>query len=94
MLISEVISIKLGKRPQQRKRQVPSTPIADQPKRERIIRRLTKQLTRQSNLPQPTQADLDAAADRYQTDQKRADLEYEKQAKLAQQRHVSRQRHR
>jgi ribosomal protein L1 len=85
MLISEVISINVVKR-QERKRRVPSTPIADQPKRERVIRKLTKMLTRQSNLPQPTQADINTAIERFKTNQKRVDLEYEKQAKLMQQR--------
>lgn len=87
MLISEVISINLVKRPQRRKLRVPSTPIADPPKHELVIRRLTKLFTRQSNLLHPTQADIAAAAKRHATDQKRVDLEYAKQQKLAQQRH-------
>ena len=83
MLISEVISINLGKRPQRPKRPVPSTPIADPLKHEHVVRKLTKLFTRKSNLLHPTQADIDAAAKRYATDQKRVDLEYAKQAKLA-----------
>lgn len=89
MLISEIITINLGKRQQQRKHRVPSTPIADQPKHERVIRRLTKLMTRQSNLPQPTQDDINTAIERFKTNQKRVDLEYEKQAKLMQQRQRS-----
>jgi hypothetical protein len=82
MLISEFISFNLGKRPQQRKRSVPSTPIANQLKRERVIRRLTKQLTQQSNLSHPTQDNIKAAIERYKTNQKRVDLEYKKQQRL------------
>ena len=88
MLISEVISINLAK-PQRRKLRVPSTPIADPLKHEQIVRTLTKRLTRKSNLLHPTQADIEAAVNRYATNQKRVDLEYEKQAKLAQQRQRS-----
>jgi hypothetical protein len=89
MLISEIIAVNLGKRQQRRLQRVPSVPIADQMKRERIIRGLTKQLTRQSNLLKPTQADLDTAIERYKMNQKRVDLEYEKQVKLLQQRQRS-----
>ena len=83
MLISEVIAINLGQRQQQRKRRVPSTPIADQLKHERVIRKLTTLLTRQSNLTKPTQADINAAIERYTTNQKRVDIEFDKQQKLA-----------
>ena len=89
MLISEIIAVNLGKRQQRRLQRVPSVPIADQMKRERIIRGLTKQLTLQSNLLKPTQADMDTAIERYKTNQKRVDLEYEKQVKLLQQRQRS-----
>jgi parvulin-like peptidyl-prolyl isomerase len=86
MHISEVIAVKLGKRQQQRKRLLPSTPIPDQLKRELVIRKLTKQLTQKSNLPNPTKQDINAAIERYKMMQKRVDLEYDDQLKLAQQR--------
>ena len=86
MNISEVISVNLGKRQQQRKRLLSSTPIPDQLKRELVIRNLTKQLTQKSNLPDPTQQDVNAALERYKMMQKRVDLEYEKQLNSVQQR--------
>ena len=86
MHISEVIAVNLGKRQQQRKRLLPSTPIPDQLKRELVIRNLTKQLTQKSNLPDPTQQDVNAALERYKMMQKRVDLEYEKQVNSVQQR--------
>ena len=84
MQISEVISINLGARQQQRKQIVPATPIADQLKHELVIRRLTRQLTRKSNLPNPTQQDVDTAIERYKTNQKRVDLDYQKRLNSAQ----------
>jgi ribosomal protein L1 len=84
MQISEVIGINLGARQQQRKQIVPATPIADQLKHELVIRKLTRQLTRKSNLPNPTQQDVNAAIQRYKTDQKRVDLDYQKQLNSAQ----------
>ena len=86
MNISEVISVNLGKRQQQRKRLLPSIPIPDQLKRELVIRNLTKQLTQKSNLPDPTQQDVNAALERYKMMQKRVDLEYADKVKLLQQR--------
>ena len=86
MHISEVIAVNLGKRQQQRKRLLPSTPIPDQLKRELVIRNLTKQLTQKSNLPDPTQQDVNAAIERYKMMQKRVDLEYVDKVKLLQQR--------
>jgi hypothetical protein len=86
MNISEVIAVNLGKRQQQRKRLLPSIPIPDQLKRELVIRNLTKQLTQKSNLPDPTQQDVNAALERYKTMQKRVDLDYETQVKSVQQR--------
>ena len=86
MNISEVISVNLGKRQQQRKRVLPAIPITDQLKRELGIRNLTKQLTQKSNLPDPTQQDVNAALERYKMMQKRVDLEYEKQLNSVQQR--------
>ena len=86
MNISEVIAVNLGKRQQQHKRLLPSIPIPDQLKRELVIRNLTKQLTQKSNLPDPTQRDVNAALERYKMMQKRVDLDYEKQVKSAQQR--------
>ena len=86
MNISEVISVNLVKRQQQRKRLLPSTPIPDQLKRELVIRNLTKQLTQKSNLPDPTQQDVNAALERYKMMQKRVDLDYEKQVNSVQQR--------
>jgi len=84
MQISEVIGINLGTRQQQRNLIVPATPIADQLKHELVIRRLTRQLTRKSNLPNPSRQDVNAAIQRYKTDQKRVDLDYQKQLKSAQ----------
>eukprot|EP01041_Mallomonas_annulata_P013048 gene13048-27533_t len=82
----EVIAVNLGKRQQQRKRLLPSTPIPDQLKRELVIRNLTKQLTQKSNLPDPTQQDVNAAIERYKMMQKRVDLEFADKVKLLQQR--------
>lgn len=86
MHISEVIAVNLGKRQQQRKRLLPSIPIPDQLKHELVIRKLTKQLTQKSNLPNPTQQDVNAAIERYKMMQKRVDLAYADKVKLAQQR--------
>ena len=86
MNISEVIAVNLGKRQQQRKRLLPSIPIPDQLKRELVIRNLAKQLTQKSNLPNPTQQDVNAALERYKMMQKRVDLAYADKVKLAQQR--------
>lgn len=82
MLISEVISVNLGNRKQKRKRVVSATPIPDQLKRERNIRKLTKQLLRKSNIPNPTQDEFNDAIERYKTIQKRVDLEFEKKSNL------------
>ena len=86
MNISEIIAVNLGKRQQQRKRLLPSIPIPDQLKHELVIRNLTKQLTQKSNLPNPTQQDINAAIERYKMMQKRVDLAYADKVKLAQQR--------
>ena len=86
MNISEVIAVNLGKRQQQRKRLLPSIPIPDQLKHELVIRKLTKQLTQKSNLPNPTKQDINAAIERYKMMQKRVDLAYADKVKLAQQR--------
>jgi hypothetical protein len=86
MHISEVIAVNLGKRQQQRKRLLPSIPIPDQLKHELVIRKLTKQLTQKSNLPNPTKQDINAAIERYKLMQKRVDLAYADKVKLAQQR--------
>lgn len=86
MHISEVIAVNLGKRQQQRKRLLPSIPIPDQLKHELVIRKLTKQLTQKSNLPNPTKQDINAAIERYKMMQKRVDLAYADKVKLAQQR--------
>lgn len=86
MHISEVIAVNLGKRQQQPKQIVPAKPIPDQLKRELVIRNLTKQLTQKSNLPDPTQQDVNAAIERYKMMQKRVDLEYADKVKLLQQR--------
>ena len=87
MLISEVITINLGKPKKRRKLRLPSTPTAAQLKHARVIRRLTSQITRRSNIPHVTQDDIRIAKSRAETEQKRVDLDYEKQVKLAQQRH-------
>lgn len=60
-----------------------STPIPGPIKRERVIRNLTKQFTRAANAPTVTRDDIRAAADRWITDQKRANREYEKQQRYA-----------
>lgn len=86
MLISEVISINLTKPKRQRSR-TSSTPIADPLKHERVIRKLTKQFTRRSNLPHVTQDDIRIATNRAEIAQKRVDLEYQNRLKQAQQRH-------
>jgi hypothetical protein len=86
MHISEVIAVNLGKRQQQPKQIAPVIPIPDKLKRERVIRTLTNQLTQKSNLQSPTADEVNAAIERYKMMQKRVDLEYDDQLKLAQQR--------
>lgn len=92
MLINEIIKINLDKREQQRKLRVPSTPVADQVRHERVIRKLTTLMTRNSNLPHATQADINTAIKRCKTNQKRVNFEYEQQQKLALQKQRSHKR--
>jgi hypothetical protein len=63
------------------KRRVPSTPIPDQTKRAPVINWLTAAITRQANVPHVTQNDVALATKRYQRDQKRVNLAYQKAQK-------------
>lgn len=78
MKISEIISINLVKPKHKRRARVPSTPIPDQIKREPVVQWLTKKITRQSNVPHVTRDEIALAKKRYQQNQKRVDLAYQK----------------
>ena len=80
MRVYEFITINTQKRQQRRKKQIPSTPIADQLKHEVLIRKLTARLARQSNMVRPSEEDLRVAQDRVEIAQKRADLDYTRRA--------------
>jgi hypothetical protein len=48
---------------------------------------LTSQITQNANKLKPTQKDIEIAVNRYKTNQKRANREYEKQLRLISVRH-------
>ena len=63
------------------KQRVPSTPIPDQTKRAPIVNWLTRKITRLTNVPHVTLSDVAIAKKRYQRDQKRVNLAYQKARK-------------
>jgi len=63
-------------------------PTPSQVKHERLVRWLTNRITRIENRPRFTQQDVRKAIDRYETNQKRANLEFEKQQNLRRIRNV------
>lgn len=62
--------------------QVPPVPVATEIKHERNIRNLTNKITKLANKQRPTQSDVNIALKRYRTNQKRVNLEREKQEHL------------
>ena len=62
-------------------------PLPSQAKHSEVINNLTSQITSNANKLRPTQKDIAIAANRYKTNQKRANREYEKQLRLISVRH-------
>ena len=62
-------------------------PLPSQVKHSEVINNLTSQITKNANKLQPTQKDVEIAINRYKTNQKRANREYEKNKRLRSLRH-------
>ena len=62
-------------------------PLPSQAKHSEVINNLTSQITKQANKLKPTQKDIEIAVNRYKTNQKRANREYQKQLRLSSVRH-------
>ena len=62
-------------------------PLPSQAKHSEVINNLTSQITSNANKLRPTQKDIAIAVNRYKTNQKRANREYEKQLRLISVRH-------
>ena len=62
-------------------------PLPSQMKHSEVINNLTSQITQNANKLKPTQKDLEIAVNRYKTNQKRANREYQKQIRLSSVRH-------
>ena len=62
-------------------------PLPSQVKHSEVINNLTSQITKKANKLQPTQKDIEIAVNRYKTNQKRANREYEKNRRLRSLRH-------
>lgn len=62
-------------------------PLASQAKHAEVINNLTSQITQNANKLKPTQKDIAIAVNRYKTNQKRANREYQKQLRLSSVRH-------
>ena len=62
-------------------------PLPSQAKHSEVINNLTSQITKQANRLKPTQKDIEIAVNRYKTNQKRANREYQKQLRLSSVRH-------
>jgi len=58
-------------------------PLPSQIKHSEVINNLTSQITKQANKLKPTQKDVEIAVNRYKTNQKRANREYQKQLRLS-----------
>lgn len=57
-------------------------PIPSQEKHNEVINNLTKQITQKANKLRATKRDIQIAVDRYKTNQKRANLEYDKEMRI------------
>ena len=57
-------------------------PIPSQEKHNEVINNLTKQITQKANMLRATKRDIQIAVDRYKTNQKRANLEYDKKMRI------------
>ena len=57
-------------------------PIPSQEKHNEVINNLTKQITQKANKLRATKRDIQIAVDRYKTNQKRANLEYDKKMRI------------
>ena len=57
-------------------------PLPTQVKHDEVINNLTKQITQNANKLKPTQKDIEIAVNRYKTNQKRANREYEDKRRL------------
>ena len=57
-------------------------PLPNQAKHSEVIKNLTSQITSNANKLKPTQKDLEIAINRYKTNQKRANREYEKKLRF------------
>ena len=57
-------------------------PIPSQEKHNEVINNLTKQITQKANKLLATKRDIQIAVDRYKTNQKRANLEYDKKMRI------------
>ena len=62
-------------------------PLPSQIKHSEVINNLTSQITSNANKLKPTQKDLEIAINRYKTNQKRANREYEDKRRLRSLRH-------
>jgi len=62
-------------------------PLPSQMKHSEVINNLTSQITQNANKLKPTQKDIAIAVNRYKTNQKRANREYQKQLRLSSVRH-------
>lgn len=62
-------------------------PLPSQIKHSEVINNLTSQITQNANKLKPTQKDIAIAVNRYKTNQKRANREYQKQLRLSSVRH-------
>jgi type I site-specific restriction endonuclease len=62
-------------------------PLPSQAKHAEVINNLTSQITSNANKLQPTQKDIEIAVNRYKTNQKRANREYEDKRRLRSLRH-------
>ena len=57
-------------------------PIPSQERHNEVINNLTKQITQKANKLRATKRDIQIAVDRYKTNQKRANLEYDKKMRI------------
>ena len=62
-------------------------PLPSQMKHSEVINNLTSQITSNANKLKPTQKDIEIAVNRYKTNQKRANREYQKQLRQSSVRH-------
>ena len=62
-------------------------PLPSQMKHSEVINNLTSQITQNANKLKPTQKDIEIAVNRYKTNQKRANREYEDKRRLRSLRH-------